>query len=82
VIDRQDDIFDHFKNGANGNENEEVGDLSSIEGNGSGDKLIGISSPPLVDPTTYPHQDCGSPLVRMQRRCGDCGQKINWDGLP
>jgi hypothetical protein len=38
-------MFDHFKNGANGNENEEVGDLTSSEGNDYSDELIGISSP-------------------------------------
>jgi hypothetical protein len=82
VIDRQDEMFDHFKNGANGNENEEVGDFTSSEGNDYSNELIGILSPPPVDPTTYSHQDCGAPLVRMQRHCGGCGQKIDWNGLP
>ena len=82
VIDRQDGMFDHVKNGANGNENEEVGDLPTSEGNDYSSELIGISAPPPVDPTTYSHQDCGAPLARMQRHCGGCGQKIDWNGLP
>ena len=82
MIDRQDDILDHFKNGDNGNGDEKGGDLTSSEGNASSDELIGISSPHPVDPTTYSHQDCGAPLARMQRHCGTCGQKIDWDGLP
>jgi len=82
VLGRQDDILDHFKNGlANGIGDEKGGDLTSSEGNASSDELIGISSPHPVDPT-YSHQDCGAPLVRMQRHCGGCGQKIDWDGLP
>ena len=58
VLDRQDDILDHFKNGlANGIGDEKGGDLTSSEGNASSDELIGISSPHPVDPT-YSHQDC------------------------
>ena len=49
---------------------------------GDTDEPIGISSLPPADPITYSHQDCGAPLVRMQRHCGGCGQKIDWDGLP
>ena len=45
VIDRQDGMFDHVKNGANGNENEEVGDLPTSEGNDYSSELIGISAP-------------------------------------
>ena len=72
VLDRQDDIFDHLKNGTND------------EGNGDGynDEPIGIASPPSDDSTTYSHQGCGAPLERMQRHCGGCGQEIDWDGLP
>ena len=75
-------MFDHFKNGADGNENEEEGDLTSSEENDYSDELIGILSPHPVDTTTYSHQDCGAPLVRILRHCGGCGQKIDWDGLP
>ena len=73
VLDRQDDIFDHLKNGlANGNGN----------GDGYSNEPIGIASPPPDDPTTYSHEGCGTPLERMQRHCGGCGQEIDWDGLP
>ena len=73
VIGRQDDIFDHLKNGlANGNGN----------GDGHSDEPIGIASPPPTDPTTYSHQGCGAPLEKLQRHCGDCGQEIEWAGLP
>jgi len=73
VLDRQDDIFDHLKNGlANGNGN----------GDGYSNEPIGIASPPPADPTTYSHQGCGAPLERMQRHCGGCGQEIEWAGLP
>ena len=73
VLDRQDDIFDHLKNDlANGNGNRD----------GYSDELIGIASPPPADPTTYSHQGCGAPLEKMQRHCGDCGQEIEWAGLP
>ena len=75
VLDRQDDIFDHLKNGlANGNGNK--------SGDGYSDEPIGIASPPPADPTTYSHQGCGTPLARMQRHCGGCGQEIEWAGLP
>ena len=82
VLDREDDIFDHLKNGTIDNGN---GDgLASSRGNGDGysDEPIGISSPPPADPTTYSHQGCGTPLERMQRHCGGCGQEIEWAGLP
>ena len=73
VLDRQDDIFDHLKNGlANGNGN----------GDGYSNEPIGIASPPPDDPTTYFHSGCGAPLERMQRHCGGCGQEIEWAGLP
>ena len=72
VIGRQDDIFDHLKNGlANGNGN----------GDGYSKEPIGIASPPPADPTTYSHQGCGAPLEKLQRYCGDCGREIEWDGL-
>jgi len=82
VLDRQDDIFDHFKKGANGNGNEKGGSLASSEGNDYSDEPIGIASSPPADPTTYSHQDCGAPLERMQRHCGGCGHEIDWNGLP
>jgi len=67
VLGRQDDIFDHLKNGlANGNGN----------GDGHSDEPIGIASPPPTDPTTYSHQGCGAPLEKMQRYCGGCGREI------
>ena len=73
VLGRQDDIFNHLKNGlANGNGN----------GDSYRDEPIGIASPPPADPTTYSHQGCGAPLERMQRHCGGCGQEIEWAGLP
>ena len=73
VLGRQDDIFDHLKNGlANGNGN----------GDSYSDEPIGIASPPPADPTTYSHQGCGTPLERMQRHCDGCGQEIEWAGLP
>ena len=75
VLGRQDDIFDHLKNGlADGNGNK--------SGDGYSDEPIGIASPPPADPTTYSHEGCGTPLVRMQRHCGGCGQEIDWAGLP
>ena len=74
VLGRQDDIFDHLKNGlANGNGNK--------SGDGYSDEPIGIASPPPADPTTYSHEGCGTPLERMQRHCGGCGQEIEWAGL-
>ena len=82
VLGRQDDIFEHLKNGTNDNGN---GDgLASSRGNGDGysDEPIGIASPPPADPTTYSHQGCGAPLEKMQRYCGGCGQEIEWAGLP
>ena len=74
VLGRQDDIFNHLKNGlANGNGN----------GNGDGhsDEPIGIASPPPTNPTTHSHQGCGAPLEKMQRYRGGCGREIEWDGL-
>ena len=74
VIGRQDDIFDHLKNGlANGNGNK--------SGDGYSDEPIGIASPPPADPTTYSHEGCGTPLEKLQRHCGGCGQEIEWAGL-
>ena len=75
VLDRQDDIFDHLKNGTNDNGNR--------AGDGFSDEVIGFTSPhPPADRTTYSHQGCGAPLERMQRHCGGCGQEIEWAGLP
>jgi hypothetical protein len=72
VLGRQDDIFEHLKNGlANGNWN----------GDSYSDEPIGIAAPPPVDPTTYSHQGCGTPLEKLQRHCGGCGQEIEWAGL-
>ena len=82
VLDRQDDIFDHLKNGTNDNGNGNGDGLASSKGNDYSDEPIGISSPPPADPTTYSHQDCGAPLEKLQRHCGGCGQEIEWDGLP
>ena len=81
VLDRQDDIFDHLKNGTNYNGNWDG--LTSSRGNGNGysDEPIGILSPPPADPTTYSHQGCGAPLEKMQRHCGGCGQEIEWNGF-
>ena len=81
ALGRQDDIFDHLKNGTNDNGNGNGNGMASSKGNGYSDKSIGIASPP-ADPTTYSHQGCGAPLERMQRHCGGCGQEIEWAGLP
>ena len=81
VLDRQDDIFDHFKKEANGNLIENGDGLAGSKGNDYTDEPIGISSSPPADSTTYSHQDCGAPLAKMQRHCGSCGQEIEWDGL-
>ena len=71
VLGRQDDIFDHLKNGlANGN------------GDGYSNEPIGITSPPPAGPTTYSHQGCGTPLEKLQRYCGGCGQEIESADLP
>ena len=82
VLGRQDDIFDHLKNGINGNLIENGDGLASRKGNDYSDEPIGISSPPPADPTTYSHQGCGASLEKMQRHCGGCGEEIEWAGLP
>ena len=82
VIDRQDDILDHLKNGASGNGDGNGDSLANSNKNGYSDEPIGISSPPPADPTTYSHQGCGTPLEKMQRNCGGCGQDlVGWSPL-
>jgi hypothetical protein len=76
VLDRQDVIFDHLKDGTNGNLIENGDGLASSKGNDYSDEPIGISYSPPADSTTYSHQDCGAQLAMMQRHCGGCGQEI------
>jgi len=72
VLGRQDDIFDHLKNGTNGNLIENGDGLANRKGNDYSHEPIGIASPPPADPTTYSHQGCGAPLERMQRHWVAC----------
>ena len=68
---------------ANGNGN--GNGLAMANGNGLNDEPIGIASPrPPADVPRYFHDQkgCGAPLARLQEKCGECDDEIDWDGLP
>ena len=72
----------------NGNGNGQDNGNGNGQDNGNGsdfsNERIGVVSrhPDAPDDEdTYNHEDCGAPLEKLQRRCGDCGEQIDWSGL-
>jgi len=65
----------------NGNGNDLAIGNGNDQGNGNGNGLA-IGNGQADDSTNYVCEDCKDTLAYRQKHCGNCGDEIDWSGVP